>query len=103
MKAYGFMVRSGLSGRTVHVEVHCTKGAQVGQYLVHLSQYGDTVGHTLRTGPREWTPTAYLDDGTQIELTPANSRTDAMRDIVEFLSDGRDHVLDLEWREMVAS
>lgn len=97
MKSYGFMILSGLSGDTIHVSAYLTKGDPQ-EYFVHLSVYGETIGYTSRTGPREWTPVVFIGPD-EVSLTAAHTRMDAIRDMVQHLSDICDPRMDLEWRQ----
>lgn len=100
MKNYGFYVRSGPSGATVHVDINTSHGPNIGQTLIHLSGYGDVIGHTLSRGARTWLPVVYGGDGVEVELRPASTRYDAMRDVIAHLADAGDERLDLPWREV---
>lgn len=101
MKAHGIMVRSGLSGKTVHVEVEAVTGEIDGHTTVQLSGYGDVLGHTQYDTWRRWTPVVYV-GASEVLLPPAHTRFDAMRDIVAYLADIVDDRLDLAWRESMA-
>lgn len=101
MKAHGLMVRSGLSGKTVCVDVNTSWGDLPRQTLIHLTGYGDLIGHTIGIGERAYLPVAYeLDNGIkEVELPVARTRMDAMWEIAQHLSDLQDVRLDLAWRE----
>lgn len=105
MKNHGYVVRSGLSGRSVHVDVNTTQGPEAGQTLIHLCGYGDVIGYTINRTvgyPKAWEPVAYNPDGTEVSLPPARSRNDAIRDVIAHLADAGDDRLDLHWREAAA-
>lgn len=101
MKNHGFVVRSGLIGASVHIDVNTSHGPNIGQTLIHLAGYGDVIGCTLRGDVRSWLPVVYETSGAEVELRPASTRHDAIRDVIAHLADAGDERLDLQWREVV--
>lgn len=104
MKNHGFVVRSGLTGKSVHVDINASYGEREGQTLIYLAGYGDVIGYTqsltLSSAIKRWQPVAYAPDGTEVELPAARSRADAIRDVISYLADTKDERLDLQWREV---
>jgi len=103
MKAFGLVVRSGLSGNNVCVDVNATRGQLPGQTLIHLAGWGDTIGYSLNVGGRRYLPVAYeqtAEGVKEVQLELTISRLDAMRDVAQYLADLADGRLDLEWLEL---